>query len=392
MARIVLLKGQSQYNVLRIFIDYLGKAFKQLGDEVFIIDLMKSQWTKDLQDVFSQACDFAFAFNCIGVDLEANNELLFNLTNTAYVGCLVDHPIYHLQRINTNLNKLILTCVDYSHIEFLCTYYPLKRAAFLPHGGSIKEENPKDQRVREIDVLFGGSFKDPNLIRNEWLILPKTVISIMDEAVEYLLANPDKSLEGGFKFVLQSKNFYGEYGILMNNPVFLQLVDGYVRSYRRYRCIEELIKSGIEIDFYGSLEWKKNPFEKYKNFRIHNSVGFNEMLSLMENSKVVLNVLPNFSNGSHERIFTSMLQGAISVTDKNQYLESQFNDEEDILFYSWDKIELLPAKIKDILAYEEKRNYIALNGMQKAKENHTWLQRAKKIKELVEISNVFKTT
>jgi len=391
MARIVLLKGRSQYDVLRIFVDYLGEAFNQLGDEIFIVDLTNPNRMKALQDAFSFPCDFVFAFNCIGIDLKLDDEYLFNLADTTYIGCLVDHPIYHLQRINTNLNNLILTCVDYSHIEFLCTYFPLKRSAFLPHGGSVKGEDIKEQRIRDIDVLFGGSFKDPDLIRKEWLILPKTKISIMDEAAEYLLANPDKTLEGELQFVLQSRNFYGEYGILMNNPAFLQLVDSYVRNYRRYKCVEELIKSGIPIDFYGVLGWDRNPFEMYKNFRVHNSVDFNEMLSLMGNSKFVLNVLPNFKNGSHERIFTSMLQGAISVTDKNQYLENQFNDEEDIIFYTWDKIELLPEKIKDILEDEDNRNYIALNGMKKANEKHTWLQRAKEIKELVEINSVFRT-
>lgn len=40
MSRIVLYKGQSQYDVLRFFMDFLADSFSRMGKGVFVVDLL----------------------------------------------------------------------------------------------------------------------------------------------------------------------------------------------------------------------------------------------------------------------------------------------------------------------------------------------------------------
>ena len=49
MGRIVLYKGQSQYDVLRIFTDQLAEAFRLLQQETVVVDLIAADAEEQLQ-------------------------------------------------------------------------------------------------------------------------------------------------------------------------------------------------------------------------------------------------------------------------------------------------------------------------------------------------------
>jgi hypothetical protein len=70
MGRIVLYKGQSQYDVLRIFTDQLAEAFRLLQQETVVVDLIAADAEEQLQKAFARPCDFVFSFNGIGIDFK----------------------------------------------------------------------------------------------------------------------------------------------------------------------------------------------------------------------------------------------------------------------------------------------------------------------------------
>lgn len=85
MNRIVLYKGQSQYDVLRSFIDQMASAFRVLNYETVIVDLIAPDADKQLRSALSLQSKFVFSFNLMGVELQANNQSIYDLLNTHFL-------------------------------------------------------------------------------------------------------------------------------------------------------------------------------------------------------------------------------------------------------------------------------------------------------------------
>ncbi|AOQ23414.1 hypothetical protein MTAT_09950 [Moorella thermoacetica] len=388
MGHIVIYKGQSQYDVLRVFTDQLGEAFKSLGREVYNVDLLANNARQQLQEAFSQPCEFVLAFNAMGIDLQISGKSLYDALSIPFIAVLVDDPIYHRERLEQPVENLMIACVDRSHINFINSYYGSQRTCFfLPHGGctvagsnSISDEQPRPSRI---DVLFGGSYQDPDSVRNIWASQNTSLTKLLDDIVDYILSRDFISLAVAAENVLASKSIYLSNELSNKLVSLLPLVDKYIRSYRRCECLRVLAGSGLRIDIYGS-NWE-NARIKANNLIIHQPVGFLEMLGLMQQAKIVLNIGPNFPYGGHERVFSSMLNGAVTLTDINQFYLEEFNDGEDIVLYSWTKLRELPQKIYGLLDNQDKMEAIRLAGKRKTEEKHTWHVRAEKILDTVEL-------
>ena len=74
-----------------------------------------------------------------------------------------------------------------------------------------------------------------------------------------------------------------------------------------------------------------------------------------------------------------MLQKAVVLTERNPYLEQQFKQEEDILFYDLAKLDQLPKIVHSFLASPDRLADISENGYQKALQTHTWKHRAEEM-------------
>src|SRR5690606_6064057 len=140
---IVLLNGQGQYDVLRHFIIDLSKAFVQLGHDVEVIDLLDANWANNLEMILQKKnIAFFLSMNGIGIDLKVGgNKSLFDQMNIPLFAFLVDHPMYHLARLTTGVNNLIVSCVDKKHVDFLSKYMKGRYSkVFIPHGAPVNDD------------------------------------------------------------------------------------------------------------------------------------------------------------------------------------------------------------------------------------------------------------
>ncbi|WP_338834410.1 glycosyltransferase [Neomoorella humiferrea] len=256
--------------------------------------------------------------------------------------------------------------MDRSHINFVNSYYGNQRTCFFfPHGG-CKAKNVIDGRsvqqdgIRGIDILFGGSYQDPDSIRNIWVNLNTTIAKLLDEIVDYILGK--------------------DY---INLAIAAENVDKYVRTYRRRQCLQVLSDSSLEVHVYGA-NWENARINAKNNILIHQPVGFLEMLGFIEQAKMVLNIDPNFADGGHERVFSAMINGAATLSNTNSFYSGEFTDGEDIILYSWSKLHELPTKIYGLLENPDKMEALRLAGKRKAEERHTWVVRAKIILDVIE--------
>jgi glycosyltransferase involved in cell wall biosynthesis len=385
MGRIVMYKGQSAYNVLRYFVDELAAAFKELGKEAVVVDLLEKDPLSLLKAAFNEPCEFVFSFNAMGIDLSLDNRPLYDAINVPIFSFLVDHPVYHLSRLNNAVNNHIIACVDRHHLIFINNYYQgQKTCAFLPHAGS----GPSDGLIpsfseRDVAIFFPGSFMNATEMRVKWKDWFGCFSDLMDDIVAVSLNQENTYLEESVNIVFNSR------GIRLEKKVFdifwrlMPLVNNYIRAYRRQECLKILTEAGLEV-FVGGKSWPAAFGDKLK---IGNELDFIETIALMRRAKIVLNVNPNLQD-SHERVFYAMLNGAVCVSDRTSYLAEEFTDGEDLILFSWKDISNLVEKIYSILRSPEQWLAMASAGRKKASKRHIWPVRAQRIIELV---SYFKT-
>ena len=99
-------------------------------------------------------------------------------------------------------------------------------------------------------------------------------------------------------------------------------------------------------------------------------------LKMLSDSVICLNVMPWFKRGAHDRIFNTMLNGGVSLTDSSLYLDNWLKDKDNSLIYSLSDLENLPSIVGSGLSDKAGLQDIADNGFKMASEYHTWKQRA----------------
>ena len=103
----------------------------------------------------------------------------------------------------------------------------------------------------------------------------------------------------------------------------------------------------------------------------------------MGRSKIVLNT--RVTPGTHERVFTSMLCGALCLSDRNEANAALFKDGEQIAFYDWTAIPEAPKMAGELLGDNGKGARMAFNGLEAARNGHTWSHRADSIMKALKL-------
>lgn len=123
-------------------------------------------------------------------------------------------------------------------------------------------------------------------------------------------------------------------------------IDICMRSYFRGEIIKCLAEHKIPVHVFGA-NWEKLDCSSHdyiiKNGREVDSVTCAEAIA---DARISLNVMPWFKDGTHDRVFTAMLQHTLSLTDDSRYLRENFTDKKELVFYSLEKREELPELVK----------------------------------------------
>ena len=166
---------------------------------------------------------------------------------------------------------------------------------------------------------------------------------------------------------------------------FSEPIDWMARMYYREKIISIIAEAGIDIWLLGR-GWENHPSTELHNVHIINDrVPFADTLSVMEKAKINLNVMPWFKDGAHDRVFNSILNGAVCVSDTSRYLSEELKEGEGVSYYDLKHLEQLPVKVKDLLADEKQMRDIAMRGVEKTAEKHTWAQRAIELEEKIRV-------
>ena len=249
-------------------------------------------------------------------------------------------------------------------------------------------ENLPPFEERKMDFFLPATYDRPE--KYEWEIA-QAIPDIQDgiwNIIEQMKKKPGISMEEALEKMLVDQ----EMDCLDRNgkaTVFHAhfLADMYINAYYRERAVKELLKSGIRLYVCGQ-GWEQFEGEGKENLTIIPAVDFKEISGLMQQAKIVLNIAYAFKNGCHDRVLSTMLAGAVSVTSENPYMKSHFSEDE-IVFYQMEELEKLPVLLQNLVKDEARLKDIARRGYEKAAKSHTWQIRAKELMELADIKSVF---
>lgn len=372
-------------------VDYTNNVFRKymeaLGHEVIVIDVKDDKKAySELSKVLQYHVDFSFVFNNMGMKVSNSitGENVFEKEKIPVYDYMFDHPMYFNADFDYTPSNYIVTCVDKNHVKYVKRFYPkVKECFFLPLGSEeIFSENIIPFKDRKIEALYVGSVKDaPRELVDDF---SKIVCDFLHAHTDYTTEDAIEECFKGLSEEEMKKCFPVLAGKLDNknadDATIKKLVEHYnfcdlmINSFYRKKLVEELVAGGIHVDVYGN-GWDDLIAENSEYFHYKGLVPQEECIRQMQNTKFVLNSMPWFKDGTHDRIYNAFLAHSVCVTDPSKYMTENFQDGEDIVYYSLDHMKKLPQIIREYEADEEKCQRIIDNGYGKTALEHSWQAR-----------------
>lgn len=244
------------------------------------------------------------------------------------------------KKIHLLLDKAFLPLVQkISHPESINTFlYPFPCT-------SIDKNTPcKSLEKRSIDILFVGrlGWDDPSI----WSL--KTLINrpLTNAIIKKALHKEDEQIHDITLDLIENNWLYRNF-YLPKDPYSSKFLlynwhlAHFVRKKRRMIVLEELKALSAKLNVLLITNKESDAFIQqfapYPNLTLLPFQPWEKIVELMGDTKCVINVQPFHIHGAHERILTAMGHGAIVASDKNPYLEANYQDEKEILFYDFKK-------------------------------------------------------
>lgn len=368
---ILIFKGQSKYNVLRIAADNVSESFIEKGYNSIIYDLCNPS-TYGVENDINAILEnnnvvMLFSFNLLLCELLANNGNPWNiLSKIPYATFLVDHPMYQdIRLMSTSKSNMYIFTFDNDNVNFIMNNYTwVKNAKFLHIPGFTAHHIP-EFIDKKIDVIFTGSYNTPKNLLNEFSQYTDSLRPLAENVAEIIIDNPSLTVERALDFYIKETNLNLSKDKIKQIMTILSPVDALVRGYFRDKLVRTLLDNGIKVCVFGS-GWELFEGKNTDNLIILGDGDLMTGVSYMANSKIVIGMIPWFKNGIQDRIITTMMNRSVCVTDNTPYLERNLTDNKDVVFYDINHMDELPNIITNLLKNPEKMCKIAENGFNTA--------------------------
>ena len=422
MKRIVMFAGGVE--TLEYFSRQMAKQFEKMGYLVFFYDLKDEEHSaKRLRKFIKTGETVMVTFNFEGLEKEVGvyKEGIGYIWDAYKVPCYniaADHPYFYHDRLADLPADYHHISIDRLQEQYFREFYPeFHHEGFLPLAGTMLEEEDCEEAGGEqeasqdvsmlvqgeceageqqeasqassvaekrYDVIMTGnytelSFFEPyiNWINDEYAAFYRGIINELIEkpwqTVEQVaLAHCEREM---------GKEPNSELRIAMSKMIF---IDMYVRNYWRGKVVRTLVDAGIKVDVVGK-GWEKLEDVKHpENLILHPQTDSLTCLEMIRQSKISVNVMPWFKDGAHDRVFNSILNDAVCVSDTSKYLCEELAEGEGVCYYNLENVDELPIKMKDLLQDENRMQDIVSRGRAKVLDMHTWEKRAEQMVEWIE--------
>lgn len=409
-----LLLFQPSVETLHFFSDRLAEEYVHMGYEVRLIRIHEPFFgQKKITDFIIPGETVMITFNFHGIQREAifhttEGRLLWDVYDVACINIIVDHPFYYYEELQYLPQRYLQICIDGDHTDYMNRFYPeIIYGETLPLAGctyrssfgsdiplSLKEDvtdpaawisKPAKAATptlpiatRSTDVVFAGCFTQPDFFLPYMKRNGADYDTFYHGILDDLLANPDQCIHTVYLRHLNRELpelTTEDLKNVMNKMIFLDL---WIRFTFRGKAIQTLLDADIPVHCIGA-GWETLS-TKNKSRLTHTEYSDTKVcLKAISEAKISLNVMPWFKRGAHDRIYSSMLNGAVCVTDKSQYLLEHFADGDLLHYYDLNAMEQLPAIVTDLLEHPDTMQQIAHRARIYAQKHLTWKQYAERL-------------
>ncbi|MCW9032933.1 MAG: glycosyltransferase [Rhodospirillales bacterium] len=292
---------------------------------------------------------------------------------------VVDHPLTHPQ-LGQLSPKSVLGFIDESHVG-LEGYVANKHRIFLPHGGPPLNPNRLKMKDRKIPILFCGHvFLNPTTENFKLAFqgsshpLPEAAMRAFERITIKKEQSATAILESLFEYGISPSDL-GRDGLAK----YFNKIENFSQAYERLEILQEL--EGCSVNVIGSFA--DEVLERLPaDVNYLGEKNYDEFVDLMGQSRIVLNTTRKFSQGSHERIWYGMANGAMILTSQSSYMESYFKLGEGVISYDplYEKGSIC-EQVKTLLESPEIMDEQVATGAKIYTAHHLWENRAKVILE-----------
>lgn len=383
MARIVLFTGA--YASLDLFTMDMADEFAGQGHEVLIYDTKDTAASLQKFAGFAmKRIDFALGYNNLGFNMEITpGRNVWDELNVLFINILMDHPFHYRTALLDAPKNCAVLCCDRNHVGYITRFFPnIPMVAFLPHGGNHFEPGGK-LADRSIDIFYAGGLSR-DLVKQIMPVCSKYSRfdgkKMIEEVYDYLVKNPSELSENAIERYLADKKVEVTDEELSEILTDFRVVDSFATSYYREKTIEQLVENGIDVMVCGrgwdNCKCFRNPHFHYGGF-----IPPQDVAKTMCDSKIVLNTMTWFKDGSHDRVFNGMLARAVAVTDASGYMKEVIEQRRNGIMFELTQLDRLTEMIGEVLRDSAYAQGIADNGYELARGSHKMKHRAAEIAE-----------
>lgn len=376
------------YNIMNTMLGEFAQALRGCGERVWIYD----EQVEKLSEI-GRYVDRQFKA-VIGIQSylfqiymkEADGYLHDRIPGPKF-NMILDHPVWLSEQLSDVPGNYYVLTHDVNYCDFIKRYYSGVKGCYLfpPAGMQLQQAGVTDGRdeTRKYEIVFVGTYGD---YRKKCEVIRQCIPRVRFLANRFLLymrKMPWLTAEAAFEKTLRY------YRIQADGQEFLQIFYEFraviqcVMYYYREKVIKTLLDAGLRVDVWGE-SWREAPFAENPNLRIHEEVTPEESLRIFEDATVSLNIMAWHKGGFTERMASSMLSGAVLLTDETAYDDGELENGKQCVMFSLNRLEELPELAENLLENKAWSRKIAQNGYEYAKIRHTWGKRAQQFLEILE--------
>lgn len=362
------------------FTDEIARELTGRGHEAFTLDLLQPSRSGHSMEEFMAFCeirpDAVICFNRAGIHNDAYIDL-WNSMGACVLHILMDHPLRLHPTMEHHPDKYIQFCPDEEHVAYVKRYFPnVEHVEFLAHAGTPDDRPPIPYADRKYDIVFSATYYVPESMLPELEpLFPKDspMYGLYIQIGEDLIAHTDKSLIRSVLDVLEANHMPlsdGSVKTIMRN---MTPIDWMVRMYYRGRAVQALVDAGLEVHVLGR-GWENHPCAGAGNLHIlSDRIGLAETFGYMRDARINLNVMPWFKEGTHDRIFNTMLRRSVCLTDSSTWIDQHYENGRDIALYDLNHLEKLPEIADYWLTHTAQAETLIEAAHAKTAANYTWV-------------------
>jgi spore maturation protein CgeB len=366
-----LLSCHNQYESKRYFTQKFAEALRRQKITVKILSWDHGPVPEEIVKIIeNEKPDLTASFHQLPP--QADGNYFWDRLKRPHWTLLLDPAFYDLELMCSPWS--IISCVDRNDCALLRSY-KFENVFFFPHAveRDIFDSSPIEQ---DIDVIFLGTCYDPDHLHAFWQKnYPKETVDILEDAVERVLSDNKTPF---WRALLQALTLHGVEPKDVEFDQLAYYVDQYSRGIDRLQLIRSI--THVPVHIYGGTCWREEKpikdwsyyLSKQSNVTLHPAVNFVDALNLMKHSKICLNSMPFFKDGTHERVFAGLGCGSLPLTSDNIYLRENFVEGREILFYQFTALDEVNEKVNHFVNDRKSREEAVALGQAKVAKEHTW--------------------